>query len=263
MRNILLVLLLATSSCAAAAGTGHYLVVHTAHAPVKASGCPDKLLDMSEHDTEESAKDAARALRARKDLVDHRTDILPPGRYSIVYRYQSRSALYASDCVFTKTAVMSGDDDQDVKERLALHVRDFQSAFLSQPEVVRTWTGGGLRKVSRDYDGVAVTYLASAGGGRTAVHAQVRNHRTDQKALIRFRVNGVLQPATLELQPGHSANVPLGHDVRHFGAAVQFARPDEKASPSLWRRMQDELREQITVKDGLVETDPACNCVRG
>ncbi len=251
-----------------AADTG-YLVVHSAHQPVSASGCPHKQLSMSVQPTEHAAKAEGERLRSLEDMTDMQTDILPPGRYSIVYKYQGRSGLYASDCEYTRYATITGDDEEDAKRRLAAHVAEYRSYFLSEPEIVRTWTGDGMRRLIRDYDGVQVSYLASEGDGKSTVHAQVRNPHQDRKAVLRFRINGILQPDVVEVPPGGGANVPLGRDVREFAAAVQLADPGKPKSRGVIDQVKNLLREQlkkrdtekIEVREGKLHS--TCMCVKG
>ncbi|MBQ5948239.1 hypothetical protein KBW98_12130 [Massilia sp. ST3] len=233
-----------------AASANQYLVFSTGHEPVQGRACPERRISMTEHATEEDARTAAKQLRAQTQLTDLNIDLLPPGRYSIVYSYLGKSAMYER-CQFTKYATVTGDDEADARRRLAAQVAEFRSAFLGEPEVLRTWTGGYLRRTSQTVDGVEIRYRMSGTGDAATVHAQVLNRRTDKTALVGFHVNGAMQPRVVDLAPGQSANIPLGRNVREFGSAVQLVEPDTSAPGPrevLMKMLRDAVREHVEVK---------------
>jgi hypothetical protein len=251
----------------AQAADARFLVFHTSHAAVRAKGeCPVPTLDLQELATKDAAVLEARRLNNMPGQSNHQVSVLEPGRYHLVYEYLSQSAMYPG-CQFKKFAVIDGEDEHDARRRLDLRVAEFRTAYLSAPAIRQVWTGGQLTRIRRDYDGVVIDFRSRKDSDDTAtVHAQVRNTHNDKAALVVFEINGTFQDRGIVVDPGGTANVPLGRGVRSFAAAVHFAAPAAAKPPGWLDIAKQKLREKVTIRRGQMqdaETDQPCMCIRG
>jgi hypothetical protein len=245
---------------------GQYLVFHTSHLSVRSPGqCPKPTLVLQEYETNEAAVSEARRLNKSDGILDQQTSVLVPGRYSIVYEYLSNSAMYPG-CEFTKFGVVDGEDEEEANRRLKQRVDEYRSAFRSAPKTRQAWTGGELTKVRRDYDGVLMDFRSSRSSETTAtVYAKVRNSRVDKAAFVVFQINGVFQKQSVLVDPGGTAGVPLGRDVRSFAVAVHFTEPEAMRPEGLVDIIKKQVREMVTIRNGRMKDDATnmpCMCVR-
>ena len=240
------------------AHAGDYLFVGVHRPPlVNSKACPQFSLMAEEFQTEDEAKAFRKAFLANKEFMDKSTEIFKPGRTGLVYQYQGRSPGIHGNCVFTKYSTAIGRDEQSARDNLDAHVRTFREYFVSEPEVIKVWGSGGLDRITRNYDGVEVTYLVRKASGASTVVAQIRNTKSDKLARLFFRVNGKLLKKPVDVDPnGGKANVNLGRDVEHFGATVQWLDPQERNQPisdKVMNSLKDTVHEQIIIKDSKPE----------
>jgi hypothetical protein len=240
------------------AQAGDYLFVGVQRPPLANSkACPKFELVTEEFETEADAKAFKKTFLANKEFMDRSTEIFKPRQTGLIYQYQGRSPGLHGSCVFTKYSTITGRDEQSARDNLQDHVRLFREYFVSEPEVIKVWGGGGLDRITRNYDGVEVTYLVRKAAGASTVVAQIRNTNPDKLARLFFRVNGKLLKKPVDVDPnGGKANINLGRDVEHFGAAIQWLDPQQRNQPisdKAMNSLKDSVREQIMIKDGKPE----------
>jgi hypothetical protein len=247
---------------------GDYLFFAT-YRPILASpkDCPAFELIMEEFETEDAAKARKKTFFLEDGYRDKNADVIKPGRVGLVYQYQGRSPGLFGNCVYKKYSSISGLSEEDARNSLRAHAKEYSKYFVSDPEVIKVWTGNGyFTKVTRNYDGVEVTYTSQqSSSGRTLVMAKIRNTHTDKLARLFFRVNGQMLKTPVDVNPLGEATLSLGKDVEHFGAALQLHEPQDKESTSdeIMNSIKAMVREEITIKGGKMKAGRNSADLRG
>lgn len=181
------------------------------------------------------------------------THLLTPDDAALVY--EVRKHMPGFNCTYNALGLVKGTDEEDAHRQLAKRIAEEPKSYASAPRVVFTWRGSEFKKrVVRAYDGIEITFTsAKASAGKTAIHAQGKNSRTDSTAMVVLMIDGSASGKPILVPPGGRFNHNLGKGEQ-ISVKIRFISHEE-ASKGVIDVAKSFIKDWITVKEGRMKPE--------